>query len=206
MLRTATTTCFTQQTRLTPGGTASLAEKQRAKGLLTKPYYVHSTKPIRLRTARTVSHPLRQTRGEGNTKRFKQDKRKNKQNKKPPRLTLRPTTSERTRKKETKHKNKRNHREELRRHHIQNKKLTNEKYGKKQSDHAANYYSKRCNRETIQKRPKNIKPTITFTFNHPTFTLPYTFHISTSPSPSHSTTPPPTQTAQNSPFTFHLSH
>ena len=34
----------------------------------------------------------------------------------------------------------------------------------------------------------------------------YTFHISASPSPSHSTTPPPTQTAQNSPFTFHLSH
>ena len=98
VLRTATTTCFTQLTRLTPGGTASLAGKPRAQGLLTKPYYVHSTKPIRLRTARTVSHTLRQTRGEGNTKRFKQDKRNNKQNKKPPRLTLRPTTSERTRK------------------------------------------------------------------------------------------------------------
>ena len=72
--------------------------KHRAQCLLTKPYYVHSTKPIRLRTARTISHTLRQTRGEGNTKRFKQDERKNKQNKKPPRLTLRPTTSERTRK------------------------------------------------------------------------------------------------------------
>ena len=72
--------------------------KHHAQCLLTKPYYVHSTKPIRLRTARTVSHTLRQTRGEGNTKRFKKDKRKNKQNKKPPRLTLRPTTSERTRK------------------------------------------------------------------------------------------------------------
>ena len=83
---------------------------------------------------------------------------KNKQNKKPTSLTLRPTTSKRTRKKETKHKNKRDHREKLRRHHTQNKKLTNEKYGKKkQSDHAANYYSKRCNREIIQKRPKNIK-------------------------------------------------
>ena len=73
--------------------------KHHAQCILTKPYYVHSTKPIRLRTARTVSHTLRQTRGEGNTKRFKQDKRKNKQNKKPPRLTLRPTTSERKRKK-----------------------------------------------------------------------------------------------------------
>ena len=31
--------------------------------------------------ARTVSHTLRQTRGEGNTKRFQKDERKNKQNK-----------------------------------------------------------------------------------------------------------------------------
>ena len=45
--------------------------KHHAQCLLTKPYYVHSTKPIRLRMERTVSQTLRQTRGEGNTKRYK---------------------------------------------------------------------------------------------------------------------------------------
>ena len=83
--------------------------KHHAQCLLTKPYYVHSTKPIRLRMERTVSHTLRQTRGEGNTKRFKQNQRKYKQNKKPPRHPLLPPPSPQQtkgREKKEKHKQK----------------------------------------------------------------------------------------------------
>ena len=64
--------------------------KHHAQCLLTKPYYVHSTKPIRLRMERTVSQTLRQTRGEGNTKRFKQNQRKTKNRTRSPHATLSP--------------------------------------------------------------------------------------------------------------------
>ena len=62
--------------------------KHHAQCLLTKQYYVHSTKPIRLRMERTVSQTLRQTRGEGNTKRFKQNQRKTKNRTRSPHATL----------------------------------------------------------------------------------------------------------------------
>ena len=62
--------------------------KHHAQCLLTKPYYVHSTKPIRLRMERTVSQTLRQTRGEGNTKRFKKNQRQNTNRKRRPHATL----------------------------------------------------------------------------------------------------------------------
>ena len=77
--------------------------KHHAQCLLTKPYYVHSTKPIRLRMERTVSQTLRQTRGEGNTKRYKKNQKKKQKEKEAPKQPSPPptlsTTNKRTRKK-----------------------------------------------------------------------------------------------------------
>ena len=82
--------------------------KHHAQCLLTKPYYVHSTKPIRLRMERTVSQTLRQTRGEGNTKRFKQNQRKTKNRTRSPHATLStpPPSPQQTKRREKRKKHK----------------------------------------------------------------------------------------------------
>ena len=141
VLRTATTIYFTQQTRLTPGGTASLAGNIMHKSLLTKPYYVHSTKPIRLRMERTVSQTLRQTRGEGNTKRFKQNQRKNTNRTRSPHATLSSPhhlhNKQKDEKKERKHKQKKTKRSNQKKKKTyktetrRTNKLTKEIYGNK---------------------------------------------------------------------------
>ena len=116
--------------------------KHHAQCLLTKPYYVHSTKPIRLRMERTVSQTLRQTRGEGNTKRFKQNQRKNTNRTRSPHATLSSPhhlhNKQKDEKKERKHKQKktkkRSNQKEKRKYKTETSrtnKLTKEIYGNK---------------------------------------------------------------------------
>ena len=117
--------------------------KHHAQCLLTKPYYVHSTKPIRLRMERTVSQTLRQTRGEGNTKRFKQNQRKNTNRKRSPHATLSSPHHLHNKQKDEK-----------------NKKTQTKKDKKKQSDKKKTYKTKntpnkQTNKGNIRKQKKN---------------------------------------------------
>ena len=109
--------------------------KHHAQCLLTKPYYVHSTKPIRLRMERTVSQTLRQTRGEGNTQRFKQNQRKNTNRTRSPHATLyspnQHNNKQKDEKKERKHKQEKQKKEAIRKKKkIQNRNKPNKQTNK----------------------------------------------------------------------------
>ena len=171
------------------------------KSFLTKPYYVHSTKPIRLRMERTVSQTLRQTRGEGNTKRFKQNQRKTTNRTRSPHATLSSPHHLHNKQKDEKKKKtqtKKDKKKQSEKKNIQNKNTPNKQTNKgnirkQKKTKQQTTIARKCKNKSIQKRPKkHQKQHSTSPIN--SHLSPYTIHISTSPSPSHSTSPTTTQT------------
>ena len=108
--------------------------KHHAQCLLTKPYYVHSTKPIRLRMERTVSQTLRQTRGEGNTKRFKQNQRKNTNRTRSPHATLYSPNQHNNKQKDEKKKENTNKKNKKKKQSERKKKIQNRNKPNKQTN------------------------------------------------------------------------